>query len=292
MECAGNGRTHLKPRYWVHMPWDWEAIGTALWTGTPLRGILEECGVLNEASEILFSGQDKGIQGEEVQVFQRSLSLANITEDVLLVYAMNGQPLLPQHGFPLRLIVPGWYGMTNVKWLDSIELTSKVFNGVQMRAYMYKNSDSDVGTPVRDLNVRALMVPPGIPEFFLRTRYVEEGLVMLEGRAWSGNGRKIAKVQVSTNGAKEWHDATLGTPLGKYAWASWSFPWQATVGKYCLCAKATDEEGFTQEVVQRWNSYGMGNNMVQLVDVVVMQKGSLEDGNHVCIGQLPKSTRL
>ena len=118
MECAGNGRALLSPRP-VSQPWLVEAIGTAEWIGTPLRGVLEDMGIADDAVELLFTGLDRGVQGDEVQYYQRSLSIADASrEEVLLAWAMNGQPLQPQHGYPLRLIVPGWYGMTSVKWLD------------------------------------------------------------------------------------------------------------------------------------------------------------------------------
>jgi DMSO/TMAO reductase YedYZ molybdopterin-dependent catalytic subunit len=103
---------------------------------------------------------------------------------VILAYEMNGQPLLPQHGAPLRLIVPGWYGMTNVKWLDSIEAISTPFNGYQMQAYMYTRYPGDKeGERMRHLKVRSLMVPPGVPDFFTRVRLVEEGTHSETGQA-------------------------------------------------------------------------------------------------------------
>ena len=115
MECAGNGRALLSPRA-ISQPWLLEAVDTAEWTGTPLRGVLEEAGVSGKAVEVLFSGLDRGVQGDEVHYYQRSLSLDEVRrEEVLLAYQMNGEPLQPQHGYPLRLIVPGWYGMASVK---------------------------------------------------------------------------------------------------------------------------------------------------------------------------------
>lgn len=116
MECGGNGRMGQLHRLWAHVPWNREAIGTAEWAGTPLRPILEEAGVQDGAIDVVFTGRDKGLQGNQVQFFQRSLTIQHaLADEVFLAYEMNGQPLLPQHGFPLRLIVPGWLGMTNVK---------------------------------------------------------------------------------------------------------------------------------------------------------------------------------
>ena len=134
LECAGNGRTGLSPRP-VGQPWVLEAVGTAEWTGTPLRGVLEEAGIAGGAIEVLFGGLDRGTEDGETVRYERSLSLADAHRDeVLLVYAMNGQPLLPQHGAPLRLVVPGWYGMASVKWLDRITLIDYEFGGHHQRA--------------------------------------------------------------------------------------------------------------------------------------------------------------
>ena len=164
MECAGNGRALLTPRP-ISQPWMLEAVGTAEWTGTPLRGVLEEAGIADGAVEVVFTGLDRGVQGEEVQSYQRSLTVEEATRpEVLLAYEMNGAPLEPQHGYPLRLLVPGWYGMTSVKWLDRIELVAEPFNGYQMGgAYTYRQTRDEPGVPVDLIRVRALMVPPGIP---------------------------------------------------------------------------------------------------------------------------------
>ena len=125
MECAGNGRALFAPRR-ISQPWLLEAIGTAKWTGTPLWGILEEAGIRRDAVEVVFTGLDRGVEGDQVQFYQRSLIVGEARrEEVLLVYEMNGEPLPPQHGYPLRLLVPGWYGMASVKWLDRIEAVAE-----------------------------------------------------------------------------------------------------------------------------------------------------------------------
>ena len=270
MECAGNGRALLTPRA-VTQPWLLEAIGTAAWTGTPLKGILEEAGIQEQAEEVLFTGLDRGIQGGEVQHYQRSLSSSEATrEEVLLAYRMNGEPLQPQHGYPLRLIVPGWYGMTSVKWLDRIEAIGAPFQGYQMaRSYRYSSGEDDPGEPVTLIKVRALMIPPGIPDFVTRTRLLEAGRVTLAGRAWAGR-LTISRVEVSSNEGSTWAKAQLGEAVSPYAWRGWSFPWEALSGRYTLWVRATDSEGNTQPVTPRWNYQGMGNNMVQRVDVIVV----------------------
>ena len=149
MECAGNGRALLTPRVFSQ-PWFNEGFGTAEWTGTPLKGILDEAGIDDRAVNIVFSGADQGIQGDMLQVYQRSLNIEEAYRDeMLLAYEMNGQPLQPQHGYPLRLLVPGWYGMASVKWLDKIEAVGDQFQGYQMaKAYRYTQAREEPGEPV------------------------------------------------------------------------------------------------------------------------------------------------
>ena len=117
MECAGNGRAKLDPRPFSQ-PWLVEAVGTARWLGVPLAALLDEAGPLDDAVDVAFTGLDGGVEGGVEQRYARALPLAEaLASDAVLAYEMNGVPLPPQHGFPLRLVVPGWYGMTNVKWL-------------------------------------------------------------------------------------------------------------------------------------------------------------------------------
>ena len=134
MECAGNGRALLRPRP-VSQPWLVEAVGTSRWTGTPLAQLLREAGVHNGCVDVVFTGADHGIERGVEQNYQRSLPVTEaMRDDVLLAYEMNGGPLPPQHGYPLRLVVPGWYGMAHVKWLTGINLVADRFDGFQMHA--------------------------------------------------------------------------------------------------------------------------------------------------------------
>ena len=149
MECAGNGRAKFTPRP-VSQPWLDEAIGTGRWRGVRLRDVLERAAPGEHAVEVLFTGLDRGIEGGEEQEFQRSLPVALAhDEDVLLAYDLNGEPLPPQHGSPLRLLVPGWYGMTNVKWLARITLIDKPFTGYQQaRGYQLPIRRGRPGVPL------------------------------------------------------------------------------------------------------------------------------------------------
>ena len=260
MECAGDGRARLAPRP-VSAPWHDEAIGCAEWTGTPLRGVLEDAGLLDEAVELLFTACDRGIDQGVEQDYQRSLPVEEaMREDVLLAYAMNGQPLPPSHGFPLRLIVPDWYGMASVKWLRSITAIAQPFDGVQQALlYRYRDSEEDPGTPVTHKKPRALMAPPGIPEFFSRSRQVRAGLTLVEGRAWSGPDA-VSRVEFSADGGRTWHDARLEEPNGRHGWCGWSYEWDAReAGDYELCVRATDAAGNVQPLdgADTWNQGGV-----------------------------------
>ncbi len=272
MECAGSGRAHLSPRP-VSAPWHDEAIGCAEWTGTPLRGVLQDAGLLDDAVELLFTGGDHGIDQGVEQDYQRSLSIDEaMRDDVLLAYAMNGQPLPASHGFPLRLIVPEWYGMASVKWLRSITAIAEPFEGVQQTLlYNYRRSDEDPGTPVTRKRPRALMAPPGMPEFLSRTRHVRAGRTLVQGRAWSGPDA-VCRVEFSTDGGRTWQDARLEEPNGKHGWSGWSCDWDAAEpGDYELCVRATDRAGNVQPLdsTAAWNQGGYGVNAVQRVPVRV-----------------------
>lgn len=270
MECAGNGRALMMPRA-ASQPWFVEAVSTAEWTGTPLRGVLEEAGLDDEAVEVVFTGLDWGVQGGEVQPYQRSLTREEAMRDeVLLVYAMNGEPLQPQHGYPVRLLVPGWYGMTSVKWLTQIEAVAEPFTGYQMTgSYRYSQSADDPGEPVTLITPRALMIPPGIPDFATRTRIVKAGPVSLHGRAWAGRA-EIGRVEVSTDQGATWVPAELEPPVSPVAWRGWHYNWDARPGRYTLRVRATTVDGVAQPTDPPWNYQGMGNNVVQSVDVIVL----------------------
>jgi DMSO/TMAO reductase YedYZ molybdopterin-dependent catalytic subunit len=271
MECAGNGRARLEPRP-VSQPWLLEAVGTGRWRGARLSDVLERAGLEPDAVEVLFTGLDRGIENEEEQLFQRSLTLADADQpDVLLAYELNGVPLPPQHGFPLRLLVPGWYGMTNVKWLTRITLLAEPFGGYQQaHGYRLRQTDEEGGEPLSRIYPRALMVPPGIPDFMSRERTAPAGSVTIEGRAWSGLA-PVAAVEVSTDDGATWHEARLDPPeLGRWAWQRWSYEWAAAQpGRHVLACRARDEAGNEQSPGPRWNVGGYANNDVQRVVVTI-----------------------
>jgi sulfane dehydrogenase subunit SoxC len=268
-ECAGNGRALLDSRP-VSQPWLLEAVGTAEWTGTPLAPLLREAGVGVDVFEILFTGLDRGVEDGEERAYERGLPLDEALHDeVLLAYAMNGHPLLPQHGAPLRLLVPGWYGMTNVKWLSRITALTEPYAGYQNAvSYRMRTDPDEVGEPVRLMRVRSMMVPPGVPSFPDRERTLPAGPVTLEGRAWSGSGT-IERVEVSFDGCATWTDAIVEPSSAPTAWHRWTIEWTPSVGEHELASRATDATGRTQPMDPEPNLGGYANNAVHRVHVTV-----------------------
>ncbi|WP_370325579.1 molybdopterin-dependent oxidoreductase [Euzebya sp.] len=206
LECAGNGRARYSPRA-LSQPWLVEAVGTGEWTGTRLASLLADAGPSDAAVEVVFTGADRGVEGGEAQHYRRSLTLDLATADeVLVVWGLNGGDLPPQHGFPLRLLVPGWYGMASVKWLRRIEVVTEPFTGYQQaRANRMRQHPDDPG--IDRIVVRSPVAPPGIPDFMTRRRVVDAHRPCpVEGRAWSGHG-PITRVEVTTDGGTTWADA-------------------------------------------------------------------------------------
>lgn len=270
LECAGTGRARLSPRT-LSQPWLHHAVGTGRWAGTPVWPLLEEAGLSEAAVEVVFTGLDRGVEGGVEQSYQRSLPVAELQRDeVVLAYELNGRPLPAQHGFPVRLLVPGWYGMTHVKWLADVEAVDEPFEGYQQtQAYRTRREPDDVGEPVRRIAVRSLMVPPGIPDFFTRERVVGRGAHEITGRAWSGHA-SITSVEFSADGGGTWQDADVEQATGPHAWHRWRTVWRIDEpGEHELACRATDAAGNTQPLEPAWNLGGYAVNAVQRVRVVV-----------------------
>jgi len=268
LECAGNGRGFLTPRS-ASMPWLYEAVGTAEWTGTSLRNVLDRAGLLPDAADIAFFGADRGFDRGVAHDYGRSLKPdAAAGDECLLAWAMNGAPLAPQHGYPLRLVVPGWYGMASVKWLTRIEVLAQSFDGQQQAVgYHYRKDPDDPRVPVTFQKVKSLMVPPGIPDWYTRRRLVERGPMGITGRAWSGAGLAVSRGEVAVDGV--WRDAHVEPQRSRNAWQGWRCEWRAEPGEHELACRATDAAGATQPVEPPWNLSGMGNNAIQRVAVTV-----------------------
>jgi DMSO/TMAO reductase YedYZ molybdopterin-dependent catalytic subunit len=267
LECAGNGRA-LFDRPTDGEKWGHGAVSTAEWTGVPLVEVLDRAGVRPDAQEVLFRGADGGtVDGrQESMRFERSLRIDDARDaDVLLAYAMNGEPLPVEHGYPLRLIVPRWYAVASVKWLTEIELIDRAFVGhYQGDKYRYEwERDGRVTSePVTLQRVRALVTEPA-PHAEVRP-----GELAIRGVAWSG-AAPIARVEVSVGGG-DWQEARLVSDRNRYSWQWWE---QIThverSGDLILRARATDLAGRIQPERAEWNRLGYGNNAIQAVPIRV-----------------------
>jgi DMSO/TMAO reductase YedYZ molybdopterin-dependent catalytic subunit len=264
LECAGNGRDRFQPPT-PGVQWKGGAVGTAEWTGARLADVLDLAGIGPGAREIIFSGADRGtVDGEPGEIrFERSLTVRDALEsDALLAYAMNGQPLPVRHGYPLRLVVPGWYAVASVKWLTGIRLTGDPFDGYfQTTHYVYDNGGAR--EPVRLQKIRSVITRPGDGQ------PLPVGAVIVRGVAWSG-AAPIARVEVSVSDGP-WQKARLvGTP-GAHGWQQWEFLASGLgPGETRIRSRAVDLAGGVQPEPPEqpeWNGLGYGANFVHEVRV-------------------------
>jgi DMSO/TMAO reductase YedYZ molybdopterin-dependent catalytic subunit len=262
LECAGNGRIGLMPLP-TGEPWAGAAVGTARWTGVPLHRVLEQAAPRAEGVEISFEGADHGFYkgGPDIS-FVRSLALERAQDpraEILIAWAMNDELLTADHGAPLRLLVPGWYGMASVKWLARMMVLTEAYQGqFQTQSYQYEWVDAP-REAVTTIRPRALFTDP-TPDAILG-----RGPYTVLGKAWSGGG-PITAVEVSIDGAGAWQQAEVSPPTGPYQWQEWSFQWAgAESGRHVLRARATDTTGASQPDSPEWNRLGYGNNAVQVL---------------------------
>ena len=261
IECAGNGRAFLDPPA-PGEPWRLGAVGTAEWTGVPLRALLDEAGIPAASGEILFRGADEGTPADLGRriAFERSLPVP-VPADALVAYAMNGRSLPPDHGAPFRLVVPGWYGMASVKWLTLIRAIAAPFRGF-FQADRYVIGE----TPLSEIALRALIVSPA------DGARLAAGPRVVRGYAWSGR-TTVERVEVSTDGGSSWAPATLGPSVGR-AWRTWELAWEPQVaGTAVLLARAIDARGERQPLEQVRNDLGYRNNAAQPVTVEIVPAG-------------------
>jgi DMSO/TMAO reductase YedYZ molybdopterin-dependent catalytic subunit len=245
VECAGNGRSFLQQRQ-PGVPWGAGAIGHAEWTGVPLRDVLEQAGFRPEAVEVLCEGADLGSEADhpEPMNFARSLPLAKALDpDTLLALRMNGELLEPSHGFPLRLFVPGWYGVASVKWLRRIEVLDRPFRG-----YFQTTKYTVQRRTARGLET-VVVGPMAVKSEILRPHPGAKlglGTNRVFGVAWAGQ-EAVARVEVSTDAGRSWSAAALFGPQAAYSWALWEYLWEvAEPGDYTLLARAVAANGQVQ----------------------------------------------
>jgi DMSO/TMAO reductase YedYZ molybdopterin-dependent catalytic subunit len=269
LECCGNSPV---PEYWAKQTRSimekvtgHGILSNAEWAGVSLALVLERAGLKSSAKEVVFTGADHGpdeVVGDPPEVtYQRALPVAKAMHpDTLLAYEMNGEALPVMHGCPLRLIVPGWYGMTSVKWLVGISAIDHAFDGFYQRErYMVMNGpEADTFyTYLTEIKVKSIITDPMPGEI------VPLGIYRVAGAAWSGE-QEIVRVEISTDGAQTWHEAHL-SPRINYSWYRWEFLWQPpSAGSYILMSRATNNKGETQpmEFPNKWDGRSYGNNMV------------------------------
>ncbi len=241
IECAGNGRNFFEISHGKKIPgtpWGLGGIGVAEWTGVPLSEVLERCGMKRTARDVMPEGLD------EKRVSRPMPVVKAMADDTLLVYAMNGQPLMPDHGFPVRMLVPGWVGIGNVKWVGRIEVSeTALYTEYNTKKYVmigdaYQPNPPALGPVLTTQKVKSAFELPWDGE-------TSAGQKLLRGRSWSGEG-SITKVDVSLDGGKTWQHARLREPNIAQAWVRWDLDWKATPGSYKLQARATDNKGNTQ----------------------------------------------
>jgi DMSO/TMAO reductase YedYZ molybdopterin-dependent catalytic subunit len=249
LECAGNGRSFLEPKA-KGVQWSLGAVGTAEWTGVPLAAVLERAGIAAGAVDVVLEGADRGVPKNEPKppgplAFARGLPLAKaLAPEVLLAYGMNGRPLTGRHGFPMRAVVAGWYGMASVKWLNRVVVTDRPFHGYD-QTVDYAIWDRRDGvpslTPITEIEVKTSIARPTAGEVLPALKDYT-----VRGAAWAGPA-DVSKVEISTDGGKAWRPARLTGKAVPFAWHLWEFDWKSPpAGRHDLMARATDSRGRSQ----------------------------------------------
>ncbi len=265
VECAGNARSFLPPPTEGNQ-FGYGAVSAASWTGVSLRDVLGPDPFSASTREVLFVGADRGFEknvGTEI-AFERSLPVeVALDPDTMLVYEMNGEPLPAEHGFPVRLLVPGWYGVASVKWLVEIRGLEHPFDGYfQKQRYILPNDGAEP-TPLGERRVRAVITSP------VDGAVVQPGRIEVRGLAWSGN-QPVAKVELSADGGQTWREVNLEPASSPYVWQWWQATWHVDrAGTYVLKARATDVKGRRQPEAAEWNLLGYANNGIQSVSIDV-----------------------
>ena len=268
LECAGNGRAFFDPRV-LGTQWRRGAVGTARWRGARLRDVLDRAGLQSSARHLAFDGAD--IQIGNAADFVRSIPREkSLHPDTILAYEMNGQTLPVAHGFPLRLITPGWEGAASVKWLIHISAREDEFDGSFMsRAYRVPKAPVEPGVAVdpadteviTSLRVKSLITHP------VAGSEVPARPTTIRGFAWGGES-EVSKVEVSTDGGSHWDQAQLDEQQSPYAWREFTYDWNPASSKATiLMVRATDENGNMQSSTPSWNPGGYLRNVIHAVSL-------------------------
>jgi DMSO/TMAO reductase YedYZ molybdopterin-dependent catalytic subunit len=254
VECAGNGRGFFKDvmgKVASGTQWRQGAIGVAEWTGVPLGAVLEMARVRRDTPRDILNVLVEGLDSVKVN---RPMSLAKALEDdTLLAYAFNGEPVPPDHGFPVRAIVPGWVGINNIKWVGRIEVRDSVIDvPTTTKTYVLEGPDYPNKVVLREQTIKSAVALPWAAT-------LPAGRRRVHGFAWSPADR-ISKVEYSLDGGA-WQPATLREPNIARAWTRWDFEWDARPGDHVILTRATDDRGNTQPASIPWNAQGYGYNV-------------------------------
>jgi sulfite oxidase len=265
LECAGNGRGLYRLANTSGTQWEYGAVGTARWNGVRIADVLERVGADPKATDLWLRGADwLGIG--TLPAFERSIPMEKARADALLAFEMNGAPLPFFHGGPVRLIVPGWYGMAWIKWPETMRVENRPCDGHFMaRSYhwQYPGEDPAKAAPVERVRVKSLVTSHA------DGASVPRAPLTAGGWAWSGEG-EVTRVDVSTDGLVSWHAAQLGESRGPFAWRRWQFPVRpATAGPLTIAVRATDASHAVQPLAARPNAAGYGNNSIHRVTLHV-----------------------
>ncbi len=260
VECAGNGRSFLQEKA-AGVQWGAGAIGHAEWTGVRLRDLLQPAGIAAGSLEVVFEGADRGTEDGIALSFSRSLPLAKALDpDTIIALRMNGEWLEPNHGAPLRLFVPGWYGVASVKWLQHMQVIDHAYQG------FFQTVKYSVDHPTADGKRRQPIGPGVVKSETLYPRAGETlglGTNRIAGVAWAGEER-VARVDVSTDGGRSWQAAHLKGLQQPYSWCQWECLWTATApGDYTILTCAHTESGQAQPSAYNPDNLGYIINVVQ-----------------------------
>lgn len=274
VECAGNGRSFLREKA-AGVQWGAGAIGHAEWTGVRLRDLLEPAGIKPGALEVVFEGADRGTEPDhpEPMQFSRSLPLAKaLDSDTLIALRMNGEWLDENHGAPMRLFVPGWYGVASVKWLRAMRVIDENYPG-------YFQTSKYTIDQVTAAGKRRVPLGPGIVKSEIlqpaADATLNRGTNRIAGIAWAGEQR-VERVEVSTDGGRTWQNAKLKGLQQPYSWCQWEYLWNVTTpGDYTIMARARAESGEAQPL-----DYDP-NNLGYLVNIVTPRVVSIHPGQEV-----------
>ncbi|CAG7635836.1 sulfite oxidase [Paenibacillus allorhizosphaerae] len=268
LECAGDKRAFFHPKVRGEQ-WESGASSHAIWTGVRLVDVLSFAGVQMNAMEVTFEGMDKGTRTDMPGEFAyiRSLPIKEaLHPNILIALYMNGKPLPDQHGFPARLIVPGWYGMASVKWLHRIKVIDQPFHGpFQTIDYVYERNHSlaPFTEPVTTIRLNSTMARPTDQEVLAKGEH------WLVGTAISGT-YPVVLVEISTDHGVTWQPASWLDPHEPYSWRRWCLKWTVTKsGTYEIRVRAVDAAGYAQPETADWNKKGYGYNAVQKIQVYV-----------------------